>query len=248
MLRIIATTVSMTLLILADGSVLQTGQTKSYDADNNIVTDGSIKDDGYYQVGAARSYSRWGDVVTDTITGLEWQDYEIISKPWVSAENWINHNYNDTSDDTAVNYCLDLPLQGGGWRLPYIEELQTLVDYSQVDPATTQGVFDRIDSGYYWSSDTYVYDFSYAWFLNFKDGMTHWSSFKNHSNYVRCVRGVQFAYPLYRIDEIVFDNATGLQWQMTTSQRLQNELGQKRSITVKMAFHWVVTMTGDYPT
>ncbi len=35
--------------------LLKTGQTLSYDSNGNVVTDGSIKDDGYYQRGATRS-------------------------------------------------------------------------------------------------------------------------------------------------------------------------------------------------
>ena len=49
MLRIVILLVVTVLLVLADGSVLQTGQVKSYDADGIEVTDGSVKDDGYYR-------------------------------------------------------------------------------------------------------------------------------------------------------------------------------------------------------
>ena len=56
MLRILILLVVSALLALADGPVLQTGQTKSYDGDGNVVTYSSIKDDGYFRAGKAQLY------------------------------------------------------------------------------------------------------------------------------------------------------------------------------------------------
>ncbi len=120
MLKIIVTTVLMAILALADGSVLQTGQTKSYDNDGNIVSYSSIKDDGYYRAGAVRSYSRNGDVVIDNVTGFEWQDNGTVQKPWVTQANYDAGHYFDTSGDTATTYCATLTLDGGGWHRPWI--------------------------------------------------------------------------------------------------------------------------------
>ena len=41
--------------------ILKTGQTVSYDQDGNITS--TLKDDGYYQAGADRHYSRTDDIV-----------------------------------------------------------------------------------------------------------------------------------------------------------------------------------------
>lgn len=38
------------------------------------------------------------------------------------------------------------------WRVPNINELQSLVDWSCYDPATSNDVFDGIETGHYWSS------------------------------------------------------------------------------------------------
>lgn len=206
----------MTILALAYGPVLKTGQVNSYDASGNIVTDGSIKDDGYYQKGVTRSYSRLGDVVTDNVTGLEWQDHDDIIKPWITNANWLAHDYYNTSGDTAATYCTNHPLQGGGWKLPLIRELQTLVDYSEYNPSVTQGIFNHISNDYYWSSSTVVGDVVYAWYVAFGNGITHWYTYshKRNSYNVRCVRGGQLTPPdLSRSDNIVADGATGLQWQ-----------------------------------
>lgn len=111
MLKIITTTILMTLLSLANGSVLQTGQTKSYNADGDVVPYGSVKDDGYYRAGKVRSYNRIGDLVVDNVTGLQWQDnIESVMKPW-----------EESGGDTAANYCTTLSLDGHtDWRLPGI--------------------------------------------------------------------------------------------------------------------------------
>jgi len=69
-------TVTVNSAVATSTQVKKTGQTKSYDTDGNEVTDGSIKDDGYYQKGVTPSYTRddTTEIVTDHITGLQWQD------------------------------------------------------------------------------------------------------------------------------------------------------------------------------
>ncbi len=214
MVRIVILLIVSALLILADGPVLQTGQVKSYDDDGDVVPYGSIKDDGYYRAGAARSYSRDGGIVIDNTTGLEWQDKKQVQKPWVTQENYDDGNYSDTSGDTATTYCATFPhFIGKKWRLPSIQELGTLVDYSQYDPSATEGIFNFISSSYYWSSAAHVAYDIYAWIVRFDNGDLYYRT-KNNSLYVRCVRGGPLAPSiLSRIGEIVTDSATGLEWQ-----------------------------------
>ena len=120
------------------------------------MTDGSIKDDGYYRKGKAVSYTSGYDVVSDLATGLSWQDDESIGKVWVTKDNYDAGNYFDTSGDTATTYCNTLTLFGGGWRLPTIQEIHTLVDYGQYRPSVTPDTFQYIEETAYWSSTTYV--------------------------------------------------------------------------------------------
>ncbi len=190
MFKMILTIIMLAVFALADGPILQTGQVKSYDADGTVVTDGSVKDDGYYQVGKTRSYSRSGDVVTDNVTGLEWQDNETVQRPWLTQENYDAGNYNDTSGITATTYCSELELDGRGWRLPTIEELETLVDDGKYNPSVTENVFQHISSYRYWSSTTYADSTSHAWFVDFYNGFSSFD-IKISGYYVRCVRGGQ---------------------------------------------------------
>lgn len=216
MLKIITMTVLMTLLALADGPVLKTGQVTSYDEDGTRVSDGSIKDDGYYQLGAARSYSRRGDVVIDNTTGLEWQDTEVLKKAWITRANWDAKNYNDTSGDTAASYCTKLILDGDDWRLPSIEELQTLVDNGYREPSVTPGTFNNFPLyDYDYWSNAYVSDATKAWFVAFSSGYSGTTD-KFLYRYVRCVRGDLLELSdLSRNPntQIVTDSTTGLQWQ-----------------------------------
>ncbi len=203
MLRIVILLGVSALLALADGPVLKTGQTISYDTDGNVVTDGSVKDDGYYQKGVARSYTKSGDVVIDNATGLEWQDNYSDNGGDIKQTQWQN----------AQDYCSALSLDGESWRLPSIEELGTLPDYGRYDPAVTEDVFQYISSYYYWSSTAYVTNTSYAWEVYFNGGNSHYN-YKTYNYYVRCVRGGQLEPSnLSRSGDIVTDSTTGLQWQ-----------------------------------
>ena len=215
----------LTILTLAGGPVLQTGQILSYDANGIVVTNGSVKDDGYYQAGVSRSYSRDGDIVIDNITGLHWEDNESIEKPWITQGNYDADDYNNTSGDTATTYCENFTLGGHeDWRLPSIEELETIVNYGEDEPALTKNIFRNYTSSLYWSSTAPVFDqISYAWYIYFGDGDTGGSD-KSRNNHVRCIRnGSLLLSKLTHNGSTVIDDITGLQWQdneavLTTAQ------------------------------
>ncbi|WP_296824897.1 DUF1566 domain-containing protein, partial [Sulfurovum sp.] len=173
----------------------KTGQTKSYDEAGNEVTDGSIKDDGYYQTGVTPSYTRDDatNIVTDHITGLQWQDdaaAATVSKPWVTQANYNAGNYSDTSGDTAATYCANLTLGGhSDWRLPTSEELYGIVDLGQFSPAINP-VFTHTASGHYWSSTSNANSANFAWNVYFNYGGQS-NGAKGNNDYVRCVRAGQ---------------------------------------------------------
>ena len=173
--------------------ILKTGQTKSYDTAGTEVTDGSVKDDGYYQTGADRVYTRGGDIVTDHTTGLMWQDdtaAATVTKPWVTQANDDAGNYEDTSGDTAATYCADLELGGyTDWRLPTRKELVSLSDNGRVGPAIDP-TFVNTASNFYWSSTTSADATDNAWLVYFYYGLQDYYS-KAGSRYVRCVRAGQ---------------------------------------------------------
>jgi len=121
------------------------------------------------------AFSRDGSgVVTDSVTGLVWQDNETVEKTWVEA----------------ISYCEALTLGGNDdWRLPNKKELLSIVDYNTYNPAISS-VFQNTTSNDYWSSTTYASGTSPAWLVHFYAGYTDYGP-KSNYYYVRCVRAGQ---------------------------------------------------------
>ena len=116
-------------------------------------------------------FSRDGDIVIDSVTGLEWQDDESVKKSW----------------EEAIEYCEALELGGHtDWRLPSFNELYTIADHTKKNPAI-DAIFQAIVSDYYWSSTTFVGNEDSAWGVVFNSGDDYGDT-KSSSNYVRCVR------------------------------------------------------------
>ena len=131
-------------------------------------------------IGLWADFSKIGNIVTDSTTGLQWQDDAIGSQmTWQSA----------------IDHCEGLSLDGfDDWRLPNVNELKTIVDRSKGNPAIVSG-FENVGSSnyssYYWSSTTSK-DYSYytynAWIVNFSYGYV--DNYDKYDNvFVRCVRG-----------------------------------------------------------
>jgi len=123
-------------------------------------------------------FSKSGDVVSDSTTGLEWQDN--------SDTNGTQRTWQE-----AIDYCEDLSLESyNDWRLPNINELKTLIDKSKFDPAIKSDVFVYVKSSYYWSSTSVVGFEHEAWVMDYYSASMlsdhKQSSHKKH--YVRCVR------------------------------------------------------------
>ena len=113
------------------------------------------------------------ETVTDHKTGLVWQRTDDGQQ-----RNWAD----------ASQYCGNLDLGGyKDWRLPPMDELQTILDYSRLDP-TINPVFD-CRSNFYWSGSSLPGGLYNAWLVSFYDGDVDWGGKISNSNYVRCVRG-----------------------------------------------------------
>jgi hypothetical protein len=130
---------------------------------------------------ASADFSRDGDgVVTDSVTGLQWQDNYSDNGDNIKSAKWTD----------AIAYCEALSLGGDDdWRLPNFNELYYLADRSKRNPAIDP-TFQHTASGYYWSSTTVVGYEGSAWGVYFYDGYDYWGD-KDSSYYVRCVRARQ---------------------------------------------------------
>jgi hypothetical protein len=126
----------------------------------------------------ANPYTVNGDgTVTDNVTQLVWQQL-----PNLTAQTW----------EQALVYAEELNLASQtDWRLPNIKELQSLSDYSAVNPAVNSLYFSTIGVHNYWSSTTLKpnpTNPSSAWYWNTQYGITTYD-LKTNLNYVLCVRG-----------------------------------------------------------
>lgn len=119
---------------------------------------------------AARFVDHLDGTVTDRLTGLVWQ-----KETAPGTYNWSN----------ALAYCQSLTLAGSNWRLPTVQELQSIVDYKRKVPAIDP-VFGAF-SGWYWSSTSIAYLPDGAWYVAFDDGHVYGDD-KGYDYYVRAVR------------------------------------------------------------
>ena len=131
------------------------------------------------QCGSFDNFIDNGDgTVTNTDTGLMWQQ--------------------DTAPDTyswgeALSYCENLTLANyTDWRLPNVNELQSIVDYSTYDPSINTTFFPNTVSDDYWSSTMYAYGPYFAWLVHFYYGAVSYDYGSNYGYYVRAVRGGQY--------------------------------------------------------
>ncbi len=124
---------------------------------------------------ANAEFTKSGNIVTDSTTGLQWQDDATATS---TRPTWQG----------AIDHCENLTdfLGYSDWRLPNLNELKSIVDRSKSNPAIVNG-FVNTSSSYYWSSTTNADDSDYAWNVSIYNGNVDDYN-KDSSNYVRCVR------------------------------------------------------------
>jgi hypothetical protein len=80
----------------------------------------------------------------------------------------------------------------GDWRLPTMEELCTLIDFSRRDPALPDGhKFWVVPKGYHWSATTLEHYSEMAWIVYIESGTTCYEDVKNRAGFiwpVRCLK------------------------------------------------------------
>ena len=111
------------------------------------------------------------DWVRDTMVGVEWGP---------SSDKYLTFSQ-------AQEYCAKL-----GGRLPEVNELQSLVDYTKRDPAINKDLFPDTKSSWYWTGTELAGSASSAWCVYFFYGHVLYDSVKGDGGYVRPVRASQF--------------------------------------------------------
>lgn len=89
--------------------------------------------------------------------------------------------------EAAREHCESLKLEGRSWRLPYVEELYSIVVYDGRQPSVDKEVFGFMQSKYYWTDDEF--QDSSAYVVGFKRGSVATSK-KTNKSYVRCVSDI----------------------------------------------------------
>ena len=121
-----------------------------------------------------------GAGVLDKETGLVWE-----KSPDTNARTWTE----------AIYYCYNKTVGGRkGWRLPTVDELASLVDPTQTDPALPSGhPFVNVQSGsylLYWSSTEYAGTPDSAWLVYMANGLVT-IDYEARYHYMWAVRGGQ---------------------------------------------------------
>ena len=185
--------------------IKKTGQTRSYDKNGIEVTDGSLKDDGFYQSGVKYNYTRDDskEIVKDLTTGLIWQD------------NIDTKDVKKTFTNASI-YCDELILNNfTDWRLPNTKELQSLIYNNYYEnilkykaPIRLRGKpFSSYILPYYWSNNGWRIDFGFGYLL---------APYSSSKQFIRCVHGNEkFTTKNFLRNEsgIVIDKKTNLSWQ-----------------------------------
>ena len=160
------------------GGVLKTGQTTFF----------QTGDDGDLELGTARSYTDNGVTITDNATGLEW---EKLTDDGTIHDKDNNYTWADAFAKIAALNTSSCFAGHCDWRLPNVNELQTLADYGLVspaiDPAFNNGTDSFTQSSFYSSSTTYAGFTSTAWIVDFSADVVG-TGFKTSNFLVRAVR------------------------------------------------------------
>jgi hypothetical protein len=94
--------------------------------------------------------------VHDNFTALTWQE----AIPTTGGDD----SFGGYTWSNAKSYCAQLGLDGGGWRVPRVKELSTIVDDTTENPAIDSSAFPAISSELFWTS-TLVAGYSTAGLL-----------------------------------------------------------------------------------
>ena len=192
----------------APARVGETGQKTCYDEQGAILGDCTgTNQDGDLQTGVDWPNPRFVDnidgTVTDMLTGLTWLKdtscQELAGTDTSGRAGWVTalmapvllvNGVCGLSDGSAT----------GSWRLPSINELQSLFDYEYAQPALsdTSGTakwsdgnpFSGVTMSRYWSSTSVANNPSLAWYAGVVDGYISGED-KTNLYYVWPVRGGQ---------------------------------------------------------
>jgi hypothetical protein len=107
-----------------------------------------------------------------------------------------NGNFGRDTWENAKDYCRDLSSNGSNrrWRLPTKNELKLIL--SREPKKSSKGISYYVrkefienmpKKAFFWTSNTYRNEPSFAWFVDFNNGSSFWEQ-KDRKNYILCVQ------------------------------------------------------------
>ncbi|MDA8239301.1 MAG: DUF1566 domain-containing protein [Nitrospiraceae bacterium] len=147
----------------ASGVLPATGQTQCYDSRGLVIPCEGSGQDAELRFGLPWPETRFDfmdDLVIDRLTSLCWSRNADITNGAVTWHDAL----------AAVARLNQSAKEKGGWRLPNINELESLVDCSAHGPALPVGhPFESVRESY-WSSTTSMFEPDWAWALYLTKG------------------------------------------------------------------------------
>ncbi len=178
-----------------------TGQTTCWNSTGTVITCPGTGQDGDIKAGAALSYTDNGDgTITDNNTGLMWAKKD--------DNNAAPLHYQDTLYTWADAFAVHIAGLNAGafatytdWRLPNVKELQSIVNYENVNPAVSPAfntgcaasctvlTCSCTVASFYWASSSFANGPAFAWGVFFSDGSVDTGNKSVILVFVRAVRG-----------------------------------------------------------
>ena len=125
----------------------------------------------------ANNFFEYNNIILDAQTNLMWLKNAISDTTWNDA---LQGCYNDTTGDY------------NDWRLPNVNELQTIIDYSKSNPAIDTDYFINFNhsDGDLWTSTRYPWNSAYSICIRFyNDGAIRTcDNSTSKKKYYTCVR------------------------------------------------------------
>jgi hypothetical protein len=126
-----------------------------------------------------------GLTVADTKTNLTW-------KRCAEGMTLVGTSCTGTATSFTHDGALQQAAGSGGWRLPNVKELSSIVDINAINPAIDSVTFPATPPSLFWSSSPYVTSPSSAWVVDFGVGVVGGTgTLRNdtaHPYFVRLVR------------------------------------------------------------
>jgi hypothetical protein len=133
---------------------------------------------------AASFLDNGDETITDSSTNLRWQKCSLGLSGSSCTGTASTHTWSN-----ALLACNNLTSLGKAWRLPNVNELQSIISYTVGSaPLINPTFFPGTVSNFYWSSTTNASNANQGWYVDFASGTIASAASKTGNSFnVRCV-------------------------------------------------------------